>query len=261
MQDQKMMTLLRRSFLQGSSFLVTTIVLNKGGQYFDYQITPLHSRSIIQDARPKMLTLRWCSFLAASGDFLTSIFALEGGQYWDYVLMPVHSQVIIQDARPKIVDAPLMLISRLGQRTCRLPFNLSRRPIRPLWMDTTMQPFNCGMGNTINHWRYIDDHLRDILTVIGCSTIVHTMHTVVIDSQYIIAMYNHLHPKSFETSQFVSRHYSHHLNEKWRTPIAFQHFRPAIYYIKIHPLIIDIDSPTITRMFIQLILLDFHDVP
>ena len=58
------------------------------------------------------------------------------------------SPVIIQDARPEIGDAPLTLISRMGQRACRLPLYMKKRPITPLWNDVTMQPFNCRNDQT-----------------------------------------------------------------------------------------------------------------
>ena len=48
--------------------------------------------------------------------------AHKGGQHCHYGLKLSHSQVIIQVARPEIGDAPLTLISRMGQQACRLPF-------------------------------------------------------------------------------------------------------------------------------------------
>ena len=114
--------------------------------------------------------------------------------------MPLNSPVIIPDARPKIVDAPLTLISMMGQEACCLPFYLLRRPILLLRMDATMQPWNCWIGKTINPWRSVDSHLwahlGDILTVIACLTIVQKMDTVFIGSQYTIFMYYHLNPRS-----------------------------------------------------------------
>jgi len=113
--------------------------------------------------------------------------------------MPLHSPVIIKDARPDIVDAPMMLIYMIGQGACGLPFYLFRWPIHLYWMDVTMQPCDCWMSKTINCWRSVDGHLwahlRDILTVIGCSTIGQIMHTVSIGSQYTMSMYYDLNPR------------------------------------------------------------------
>jgi len=110
--------------------------------------------------------------------------------------MSINSAVIIQHARAKIIDAPWRLISRMGQWACQFPFYLQSWPILPLWKDVTMQPFDCRKGKTKNCWHSIDAHLHDILTVIGCSTIARKMHIVSINSQYIVCMYNHLHPKA-----------------------------------------------------------------
>jgi len=59
-----------------------------------------------------------------------------------------HSPVIIQDARPEIGDTPLMLICRMGQRACRLPFYIQSQPITPFWIDVTMEPFDCRKDQT-----------------------------------------------------------------------------------------------------------------
>jgi len=120
--------------------------------------------------------------------------------------MPLPSPVIIQDARPEIIDAPLTLISMMGQWPCRLPFCLLRWPILLVWMDVTMQPFDCWMGKTINRWHSVDAHLwahlRDEITVIGCSTIVQKMHTVGTGSQNTICMYHHFNPRSSRDLSF-----------------------------------------------------------
>jgi len=42
-------------------------------------------------------------------------FAHKGGQFSHYGLMLSRSPVVIQDARPEIGDAPLTLISPMGQ--------------------------------------------------------------------------------------------------------------------------------------------------
>jgi hypothetical protein len=63
---------------------------------------------------------------------VVGIFAHKGGQYCHYGLMLSRSLVIIQDARPEMGDAPLTLISRMGQQACRLLFHIDSRPITRL---------------------------------------------------------------------------------------------------------------------------------
>jgi hypothetical protein len=46
---------------------------------------------------------------------VVGIVAHKVGQYCHYGLMLSRSLVVIQDARPEISDAPLMLISWMGQ--------------------------------------------------------------------------------------------------------------------------------------------------
>jgi len=62
----------------------------------------------------KWLTLHWHSFSRWGRECVAFSFANKGGQYVFYeYLQPIATQ-ITQDARPEIVDAPLMLISRMG---------------------------------------------------------------------------------------------------------------------------------------------------
>jgi len=154
----------------------------------------------------KLLTLRWCSFLGGSSNIVSSSFAHNGRQYYDYGWMPLHSPVIIQDASSEIIDAPLTLISMMAQGACCLPFWLVWRPILLLWIDATMQSYDYWMGKTINCWHSVDAHLwahlRDIVTVIGCSTIVQKMHTGFIGSLYTVSMYFHLNPRSLTHLSF-----------------------------------------------------------
>ena len=66
--------------------------------------------------------------------------------------------------------------------------------------------------------------------------------------------------KIFETSQFLSQHYTRHLHDEWHLSMAFQRFRPAISHINIHALVLDIYNVTSSPFIIQFILLDFNDV-
>jgi len=75
-------------------------------------------------------------------------FTHKGGQYCHYGLMLSRSLVIIQDARPEIGDAPLTLISQIGQRACRLPCHIESRPITRLSICVMMQPFDCHKDQT-----------------------------------------------------------------------------------------------------------------
>jgi len=55
MQAQKSLKLCWRSFLGGSSDIVTRIFSYKGGQYDDYGRLPLHSTWTVEDAWRKMV--------------------------------------------------------------------------------------------------------------------------------------------------------------------------------------------------------------
>jgi len=55
--------------------------------------------------------------------------------------------------------------------------------------------------------------------------------------------------------------YSCYLSDEWHSPITFQRHRLAICCMQIHTLLFDIYSPTSSPGLIQLILLDFYDMP
>jgi len=102
--------------------------------------------SMMQD--PKSLTLRWRLLLGGGSDMVSGLCAHKGGRYHYYSTMLSHSPVIIQDASPEISDAPLTLISRMGQWACHLPFYIWSWPKTPFWIDVNMQHFDCRRDQT-----------------------------------------------------------------------------------------------------------------
>jgi len=67
--------------------------------------------------------------------------------------------------------------------------------------------------------------------------------------------------RSFVTSQFWINCYLGYLSEKWCDPITFLRFRPAIDGMWIISLVFGKYSSTSSPFLMQLLLLDFHDVP
>jgi len=110
---------------------------------------------------------------------VVGVSAHKGGQYCYYGLMLSRSLVIIQGARPEIGDAPLGLISRIGQGARRLLFHIESRPVTRLWIDVTIQLFDSRKDQT----KIVDAHFRDIPIVIRCAITLHDSHTVIIDSE------------------------------------------------------------------------------
>jgi len=101
----------------------------------------------------------------------------------------------------------------------------------------------------------------NILTVIECSITVwyetnndywHPMNRVYVWS---------FASRTFVASQFQNRHHTRYLSDGWRSHRAFLRFRLAIHGMSISTLILDKHSPTSSPVLIQLLFLDFHDVP
>ena len=71
----------------------------------------------------------WHSYSRWGRERVASAFAYKGGQYVSYASLEPMSALITQDARPEIVDAPLTLISRIGQGAFVYIFWSQRRPV------------------------------------------------------------------------------------------------------------------------------------
>jgi len=137
-QDHKSFTIRWRTFLKGSSDVITSIFANKGSRYCDYGCIPLQSPWIIQNAGLKIVDAQWGSFWEGGSNIVTGLCGHNGAQYCDYGFTLSHSAVIIKDARPEIGDAPLRPISRIQKEACDLPLYIYSLRITPLWIDVTM---------------------------------------------------------------------------------------------------------------------------
>jgi hypothetical protein len=178
--------------------------------------------------------------------------------------MLLHSPVYIQDGKLEIAEYLLMVISTTLQWGCGLPFSLLGRPILSLWMDASMQPGGGWIDVTMNCWRSVDAHLwaypRDLLTVIGCLTIItkyaYSLYWQPVYSAYVISFES----KILGNVRLLSHHDKRHLHDWWCMSVAFQHFRSANDGKALHVLVLDIYSLSSSSFLIQLILLQFHDV-
>jgi len=120
----------------------------------------------------KSLTLCWHSLWGGSSDIVTARFACKCSGFIEYGLIVLHSVYIIKEARAKIAHSPLTLISRMWQWAGHCPLYLKWQPMLHLWGDVSIQTFDCQQDKTKNCWCSIDAHLKDIVTLIECSTIV-----------------------------------------------------------------------------------------
>ena len=66
-----------------------------------------------------------------------------------------------QDGTSEIVDAPLMLISRMGKGACRYCLCLSRQPVTYLWMGATNLHIGYPRCKTKDHWHSIDAYFQN----------------------------------------------------------------------------------------------------
>ena len=124
-----------------------------------------------------------------------------------------------------------------------------------------MQPVDCWMCKTQNRWHSVDYHINHIETAF--------VHSIIICHQ----SYAHYWPpvlrlyvllfasSSFVTSQFLINWCLRYLSEIWRGPITFLRIRPAIDSMRIISLVVGKYSLTSSPFRVQLLLLDFHDVP
>jgi len=107
------------------------------------------------------LTPCWRSFFGWGNVHVNCFFSNNAEQYTYFDRRWLHSQLIVKCVRVNIVDAPVILIFRMGQRACHLPFPVYHRPRHSLWSYMTTQHLACLMCKTKNHWPSVDAHLYD----------------------------------------------------------------------------------------------------
>ena len=130
--------------------------------------------------------------------------------------------------RWRCIDVELMFIFRMWKRAHHLPMLLLRQLIPLLWKDVTMPPIDGRMCKTVNRWHSIDAHFNHIETAF-VHPIIERNHSYTPYWHPILRLYVlSFASRSFITSQFLISGYPHYLIERWRGPITFPRFRPAI---------------------------------
>jgi len=123
-----------------------------------------------------------------------------------------------------------------------------------------MRPIDCWMCKTRNRWHSVDAYINHIKTafvhsIMVCNQSYHR-HWPPSLSLYVLSFAS----GSFVTSQFLIECYLRYLTMRWRGPISFPRFRPAIDGMWFISLVFGKYSSTSSPFLIRLFLLDFHDV-
>jgi len=127
----------------------------------------------------KSLTLHWCWFSRWGMECVASSFAYKDGQYRIDEFLPPIASPITQDASPNIVDAPIMIIVKMGQGACRFLFCPQRWPMSHLWLSATNYHSNYSMCQTKNHWCSIDAHFLMGVSALCNHVISHSISLIV----------------------------------------------------------------------------------
>jgi hypothetical protein len=136
-----------------------------------------------------------------------------------------------------------------------------RRPICSLWKDVTRLPIDCRMCKTVNCWHSTDAHFNHIETAF--------VHPIIVRSDSythywypILRVYGlWFASRSFITSQILISGYPRYLIERWHSHITFPHLWLAIDSMSNNSHVFGKYSSTSSPFLIQLLHLDFHDVP
>jgi len=208
-----------------------------------------------------LLALLWCAFSGSGNECALCLFRynddqkIHFGRRWQ--CSPLIDKCIIM----RIVDAPFALMFRMGQQECHLPFQLLRRPIYLLCKDEIMEPFDCGMCKAKNCSCSIDTHIKHSETAF--------VHLIIVCNELHIHYWPpilHFHILSIASRGFVASQFLINLNPRCLSeyllgPITFLHFRQAIDSMWIISLVYYYYCSTSSPLLIQLVLLNFHDVP
>jgi len=109
----------------------------------------------------KSLTLRWRSFSRSGSVPVTVSFAFKGNQHYAYAEQWINDFSITWFARQKIIDAPLMLIFRMGQWPSHFLLYIELQPIPHLWLSASNHHLDYPWCKSKNHWHAMDYHVQD----------------------------------------------------------------------------------------------------
>jgi len=124
-----------------------------------------------------------------------------------------------------------------------------------------MQPIHCWMCKTQNRWHSVDAHINHIKTAFVHWIIAYnqsyTQYRPPLLRLYVLSFAS----RSFPTSQVLIKCNLRYLSEKRRGLITFPCFWPAIDGTWFISRVFGKYSSTPSPFLIQLLVLDFHDVP
>ena len=100
-----------------------------------------------------LFMLRWRSFSGFGSEYIAVVFGSAGCHYLLNGCLQSIGIWITENAKLRIVDAPLILIPRLGQWPCGSPICIWKLPIRRLWITATKTLVNYSTYKTTNRWR------------------------------------------------------------------------------------------------------------
>jgi len=101
----------------------------------------------------------WIHFQCCNSVIL-NVFVHKTSQNFIYRYQWLAHTLINHPARPKIVDTPLTLIFRMGQRECFFLFWVGIRPIPHLWSFASNRHLDYSWCKTKNHWHAIDYYVQ-----------------------------------------------------------------------------------------------------
>jgi len=109
----------------------------------------------------KLLTLHWHSFSRSGREHVTVSLAFKGSQYYRYASQRTSHFLITLLTRLKIIDAPVLLIFRIGQRVCHFLFCIEIRPIPHVLSSASNRHLHYPWCKSKHHWHAIDYHVQD----------------------------------------------------------------------------------------------------
>jgi len=116
------------------------------------------------------LMFRWRLFSQWGSDRIIYSFAREGYRYIGYGLQRPRYFPIPAVTRLQIIDAPLMLIFRMGQGACCCYIWPNRQPLPRLWMAVTNRHLGYPSCTAKNSWCSVDAHFHN-----GAVTVLFTL--------------------------------------------------------------------------------------
>jgi len=215
---------------------------------------------LFQIQEPKSLTLHWRSFLGDSRNVVPSCLPRKAANtpimsetnYPAFGLSKMQDKKLLTICWRSFLGMAMSITLVLLNRKTSNTVTLSGCDYVAVWLQN-VKDYESSMLRWHSH--YTEPNCHSLLN--NCSPSVCWNYWQPIFLVYVL----YFASRCFVTPHHLIHYFMRDMSNKWQSHITFQRFRPAINGMQTQPLIVDQYRLTVPPFLIQLLFLDFHDLP